>query len=73
MGLRKKGFLVVFLYLICVPEFILASNHAIKSEENTWVDSLLNSMTLDEKIGQLLMIPVYSDKNEEYYSDIDYL
>ena len=73
MGLRKKGFLVVFLYLICVPEINFASNHALNAEKKAWVDSLFNTMTLDEKIGQLLMIPVYSNKDEQYYSDIDYL
>lgn len=73
MGLRKKGFLVIFLYLISVPQINFASNQALNSEKNAWVDSLIKTMTLDEKIGQLLMIPVYSDKNEKYYSDIDYL
>ena len=38
-----------------------------------YVDEVIQELTLDEKIGQLLMIPVYSDKNEKYYSDIDYL
>jgi beta-glucosidase-like glycosyl hydrolase len=73
MGLREKGFLVIFIYLISFPEINFASNPALSSEKKAWVDSLLNNMTLDEKIGQLLMIPVYSNKNDKYYSDIDYL
>ena len=31
-----------------------------------WVDSLLNSMSLKEKIGQLFMVPVYSNQNRAY-------
>ena len=58
MGLREKGFLVIFIYLISFPEINFASNPALNSEKKAWVDSLLNTMTLDEKIGQLLMIPV---------------
>jgi beta-glucosidase-like glycosyl hydrolase/CubicO group peptidase (beta-lactamase class C family) len=73
MGLREKGFLVIFIYLISIPEINFASNQAIESEKNAWADSLLNTLTIEEKIGQLLMIPVYSNKNEKYYKDIDYL
>jgi len=29
-----------------------------------WVDSVLNSMTLDEKIGQLFMVPCWSKKSD---------
>lgn len=32
----------------------------------SWADSTLKSMTLDEKIAQLIMLPVYSNKNWEY-------
>ena len=30
--------------------------------ETEWVDSVMNSLSLDEKIGQLLMYPAYSNK-----------
>jgi len=41
-----------------------------KSKENRlndslWVDSIYNSMTLDEQIGQLIMINVYSNKGDD--------
>ncbi len=38
--------------------------------ENEWVDSLMNQMTLDEKIAQLIMVQAYSDKDKTHY---DYL
>jgi beta-N-acetylhexosaminidase len=38
---------------------------------NTWVDSVMNAMTLDEKIGQLFMVAAYSNKDETHYQAID--
>lgn len=32
----------------------------------SWADSTLKSMTLEEKIAQLIMLPVYSNKNYDY-------
>lgn len=36
-----------------------------------WVDSVLQSMSLDEKIGQLFMVAAYSNKDETHYKTID--
>ncbi len=44
--------------LINTPPFL--------STETQWVDLLLNQMTLDEKIGQLFMIPAYSNRDFEH-------
>ena len=38
--------------------------------ENEWVDSLMNQMTLDEKIAQLIMVQAYSDKDNNH---VEYL
>ncbi|WP_334112141.1 glycoside hydrolase family 3 N-terminal domain-containing protein [Paucihalobacter sp.] len=38
--------------------------------QRTWVDSTYKSMTLEEKIGQLFMVQVFSDKNESHKSEI---
>lgn len=35
----------------------------------SWVDSVMNQMTLDEKIAQLIMIPVYSNRSASYNSE----
>lgn len=34
-----------------------------------WVDSVFSSMTLEEKIGQLFMIPVYPDQENQNFAD----
>ncbi len=41
--------------------------------QNRWVDSIYNQMTIDEKIGQLFMVAAYSNKNEGHAQSIDSL
>lgn len=47
-----------------VPPFLI-------NTDNLWVDSIMNSMTLDEKIGQLFMIAAYSNRDETHYKEIE--
>jgi len=35
----------------------------------TWVDSVLSSLTVEEKVAQLFMIRTYSNKDEKYYRE----
>lgn len=41
--------------------------------QTKWVDSILNKMTIDEKIGQLFMVQAYSNKDENHRIYIDSL
>jgi beta-glucosidase-like glycosyl hydrolase/CubicO group peptidase (beta-lactamase class C family) len=43
----------------------------LKDTSNVWVDSVLKTMTLDEKIGQLFMVAAYSNKDEVSYKAIE--
>ncbi|MDP3359633.1 MAG: glycoside hydrolase family 3 N-terminal domain-containing protein [Lutibacter sp.] len=43
-----------------------------KAQEK-WVDSILNKMTIDEKIGQLFMVQAYSNLDEKHRNSIDSL
>lgn len=45
--------------------FLLASPLTGQSQ-SSWADTQLQSMSLDQKIGQLFMIAAYSNKGEEY-------
>jgi beta-glucosidase-like glycosyl hydrolase/CubicO group peptidase (beta-lactamase class C family) len=38
--------------------------------ESTWVDSIFNQMSLEEKIGQLFMVAAYSNKGPEHTQQI---
>ena len=41
--------------------------------ETRWVDSVYNKMSIDEKIGQLFMVAVYSNKDNAHKLEIDKL
>lgn len=41
--------------------------------ENAWVDSTLQAMTLEEKIGQLFMVATFSNKDAAHYRYIEKL
>ncbi|MDO9038159.1 MAG: glycoside hydrolase family 3 N-terminal domain-containing protein, partial [Lutibacter sp.] len=43
-----------------------------KAQEK-WVDSILNNITIDEKIGQLFMVQAYSNLDEKHRNSIDSL
>ncbi|MCZ6694137.1 MAG: glycosyl hydrolase, partial [Bacteroidetes bacterium] len=43
------------------------------SLQKQWVDSVFNSLTSDQKIGQLFMVAAYSNKYESYYQDLEAL
>ena len=53
----------------------IGNSQAAKQPETAahWVDSTLNSMTLEEKIGQLFMIAAYSNRNDVYENNIEAL
>ncbi len=39
-------------------------------QSDQWVDSVLNSLSIDEKIGQLIMIPAYPSKGATHISQL---
>lgn len=41
--------------------------------ETRWVDSIYSRMTIDEKIGQLFMVAVYSNKDAAHKAEVDKL
>lgn len=43
------------------------------SDKTPWADSVLASMSLDEKIGQLFMVAAYSSKGTEHYAALNKL
>ncbi|HUM52539.1 MAG TPA: glycoside hydrolase family 3 N-terminal domain-containing protein, partial [Chitinophagales bacterium] len=70
MNIRTYSILTFFLFFISIntkaeiPPFLQNPN-------NSWVDSIIKNMTLDEKIGQLFMVAAYSNKDETSYQTID--
>ena len=45
----------------------------IISKQEQWVDSVMNKMNMDEKIGQLFMIAAYSNKDQKHIDEVSYI
>ena len=73
MGLLRKRFL--FILVVGFQINVAAGNKIpqINKIQVQWADSILATMSINEKIGQLMMLPVYSNANEKYYQDIEML
>ena len=69
---------ILFLVLLLNCALLEAQNldplqtNDVKAQTK-WVDSLMNKMTIDEKIGQLFMVQAYSNKDENHSACIDSL
>jgi len=42
-------------------------------QQRQWVDSVYNSMSLEQRIGQLFMVAAYSNKNEKHIQELEAL
>ncbi|MBT1705714.1 glycoside hydrolase family 3 N-terminal domain-containing protein [Chryseosolibacter indicus] len=42
----------------------------INSSHKSWVDSVFNTLTIDERIGQLIMVAAYSNRDEAHKQEI---
>ncbi len=42
----------------------------LRYENDQWVDSVFKSLTIDEKIGQLIMVPAYSSKGSAHMTKL---
>jgi len=45
----------------------------VKSDQEIWVDSVMDRLSLDEKIGQLFMVAAYSNKDQNHIDEIEFL
>lgn len=69
--MKKILFLILFLFTILGYSQRL---DPLRTEDydaqEKWVDSILNTLTLDEKIGQLFMIQAYSNKGRKHEREV---
>ena len=59
--------------MICCRQFvliILATNFLFAQPKESWVDSTYQSLTLEQKIGQLFMPMVFSQGDQKHYQQI---
>src|SRR5690606_25774944 len=66
----------LFFLPIVILFFISWKTPTASSEKPTkaqWVDSVMNTMDLEEKIGQLFMVAAYSNKNDKHIQELESL
>lgn len=54
-----------------ISDAVIVSDPTYEQKQNAWVEKILSEMTLEEKVGQLFMIAVYSNKREADYSIVE--
>ncbi|MGI8892382.1 MAG: glycoside hydrolase family 3 N-terminal domain-containing protein [Bacteroidia bacterium] len=83
-GFRKYFFYLLLPAVIsgCKPELVSAGEPNVLKEQTSlrppfidylhtgWVDSVMNSMSYEEKIGQLFMVAAYSNRNKAHADSI---
>jgi beta-glucosidase-like glycosyl hydrolase/CubicO group peptidase (beta-lactamase class C family) len=70
----RFNFTLIFVSLILSFSFQsgkLSGQTETDSVPSSWADSVLSSLTLEEKIAQLMMIRTYSNKDQSYYSNVE--
>ena len=72
----KKSILLLLLTLIgsnIVAQRLDPLRTIDLEAQNVWVDSIMNTMSIDEKIGQLYMVQAYSNldqKHEDFITEM---
>ncbi|WP_439880194.1 glycoside hydrolase family 3 N-terminal domain-containing protein [Pontibacter sp. MBLB2868] len=66
---------MILIFLGMGPLMSLKSSEQliVNVKEQTWVDSVMTSLTPEQRIGQLFMVAAYSSKNEKHFREIDTL
>jgi beta-glucosidase-like glycosyl hydrolase/CubicO group peptidase (beta-lactamase class C family) len=58
-----SGIVFLLALLACLP---LKASSALPKPDSTWVDSIFNSLTADQRIAQLFIIRAFSDRDSVY-------
>ncbi len=72
--MQKRKLLVLFFIINCILTIQSQSVDPLRAKDvnaqQIWVDSIMQSMNIDEKIGQLFMIQAYSNKDKKHEAEI---
>ncbi|MEP7266814.1 MAG: glycoside hydrolase family 3 N-terminal domain-containing protein, partial [Saprospiraceae bacterium] len=63
-------FILLFIQFSSVGKGPVIELFPIPLAQQEWVDSIFNTLSMDEKIGQLLMIRAHSDKGPDHIADV---
>ncbi|MFD2514518.1 glycoside hydrolase family 3 N-terminal domain-containing protein [Pontibacter locisalis] len=66
---------MILIFLGMGPLMSLKSSEqlVVNVKEQTWVDSVMTTLTPEQRIGQLFMVAAYSGKTEKHFREIDTL
>ena len=64
----KKGIFISVFYVICLSSPSLLKGQTAPA--SMWVDSVFQTLSLEEKIGQLFIIRAHTDLGEEHYNAV---
>ncbi len=72
-----KRILLLFVLVVSIVSNLLSQqikNPVFLNDNNYyWADSVIENLTIDEKIGQLFMVIAYSNKSKEHKKEISHL
>ncbi|MEM6522803.1 MAG: glycoside hydrolase family 3 N-terminal domain-containing protein [Bacteroidota bacterium] len=68
-----KHFFCAFLLFVVLSTPTFSQKYSAEPKAQHWVDSVLNTLNLEEKIGQLFMVAAYSSGNEQHYNALEQL
>src|SRR5690554_1504742 len=63
----------IFLILLVIPFSVFAQPKYKKSSSQQWADSVYQTMTFNEKVGQLFMVAAYSNKDQQHVRELERL
>jgi beta-N-acetylhexosaminidase len=67
-------YFLAFAVFFCLNSQSKAQSHSINWKRSyPWVDSVMSTLSLDEKLGQLMTIAVWTQRDSNYLMDIEHL
>lgn len=73
----NRHFLKIFIFFLLISASNLSAQYHPKNltsedrkKANDWVDKTYNSLSQDEKLGQLFIIALYTNKGEDYITNV---
>jgi beta-N-acetylhexosaminidase len=70
--LKSTQYIFALIFACLLANSVKAQNHVINwQKQNPWVDSVMNTLTLDEKIAQLFTVAVWTQRDSNYLNEIE--
>src|SRR5690606_39825301 len=73
LSMKKYPFLILIILISQLSKAEHDSPFYVDSLQMGWVNAKYDSMTLDEKVGQLFVVAAYSNKDSAHESEIENL